>query len=220
MSVGVAGVSVPDAGPFLVRLVRIDRAALVRLRPAGADRVALWARLPWGVLVTRTVPAGDPVEATVSAAELLAELSAGGDRLPARRDAQWHWPLPGRTAVTLEAVPAGHVRELGTAAERIVRTGLTRAGERVVRDAVLDHVAITVTKTTSADVDLVEVPQRLVQAVIRMGFLRRLPSDDEPTVRVVRSGRFVGLAGEYGTAWYRSGTDLPIRTLIRSDEPS
>jgi hypothetical protein len=208
-----------DAGPFLARLVRIDRAALVRLRPVEADRLALWARLPWGVLVTRTVP-GSSADRTYAAADLLAGLSAGSERWPAPRDAQWHWPLPGRPVVTVEEVPAAHVRELGTAAERTVRAGLSRAGERVVRDAVLDHVAITVTKTTPANIEHIEVPQRLVQAVVRMGFLRRLPGDDEPTIRVVRTGRFVGLAGEYGAAWYRPEADLPIQPLVRSDEPS
>ncbi|HEY7272796.1 MAG TPA: hypothetical protein VH502_08685, partial [Actinoplanes sp.] len=47
-------VGVADAGAFLARLTRLDPAALVRLRAAGA-RTALWARLPWNVLVTREV---------------------------------------------------------------------------------------------------------------------------------------------------------------------
>ena len=45
-----------DVGAFLSRLVRLDAATVVRLRPADGH-VQLWAPLPWGVLVGRTVPA-------------------------------------------------------------------------------------------------------------------------------------------------------------------
>ncbi|MEV1145759.1 hypothetical protein AB0I76_19075, partial [Micromonospora sp. NPDC049799] len=88
-------VGVADAGAFLARLVRLDRAAVVRLRPgATPGRTALWARLPWGVLVVRTVAGEGPGDATVAAGDLLAELAAGGPGLPPRHDAQWRWPLP------------------------------------------------------------------------------------------------------------------------------
>ncbi|MER6593311.1 hypothetical protein ABT214_15950, partial [Micromonospora purpureochromogenes] len=56
---GLDGVA--DAGAFLARLVRFDPATVVRLRPvAGAGRTALWARLPWDVLVVRTVAGVGP----------------------------------------------------------------------------------------------------------------------------------------------------------------
>ncbi|PWU43624.1 hypothetical protein DLJ46_30420, partial [Micromonospora globispora] len=88
-------VGVADAGAFLARLVRLDPAAVVRLRPVpGAGRTALWARLPWGVLVVRTVAGEAPGDVTVAAAELLAELEADGGALPRRRDDRWRWPLP------------------------------------------------------------------------------------------------------------------------------
>jgi hypothetical protein len=63
-----------------------------------------------------------------------------------------------------------------------------------VRDALLDHVPIVV----EAGADRVEVPQRLVQAVVRMGFIR-----PEGRVVVRRAGAWVGLAGEFGAAWHR-----------------
>ena len=43
-----------------------------------------------------------------------------------------------------------------------------------------------------------EVPQRLIQAVVRMGFLTT-----ESNVVVRRAGSWVGLAGEYGAAWHQ-----------------
>jgi hypothetical protein len=196
---------VADAGAFLARLTRLDKGALVRLRPAGAGRTALWARLPWEVMVTRSVPGVADGDVTVRAADLLAVLARAGTELPARRDELWRWPLPPPRAEVLEQVPVGAVREIGAAAKETVRAAAQRGvggrpvGDRAVRDALLDHVAIKVTAEPAGDP--VEVPQRLVQAVIRMGFLGGVPAT-EP-VRVLRSGSWVGLAGAYGTAWLR-----------------
>jgi hypothetical protein len=53
----ISRASVADAGAFLARLLKMDPNALVRLRPAGGGAVALWARLPFGVLVTRRIGA-------------------------------------------------------------------------------------------------------------------------------------------------------------------
>lgn len=210
-------------GAFLARLTRLDAAALVRLRPAGAGRTGLWARLPWEVLVTRSVAGGPPDDVTVRAADLLAELARGGTALPARRDEQWRWPLPPARAEVLERVPVGTVREIGVAAEGTVRAaerggvGGRAVGDRAVRDALLDHVAIVVTPELPGDP--VEVPQRLVQAVIRMGFLGR--DADGGEVRVLRAGgtagaggsgrHWTGLAAEYGTAWLRPAGGLAVR---------
>ena len=70
-------------------------------------------------------------------------------------------------------------------------------GSRALRDALLDHVPIVV----NAEGLRIEVPQRLVQAVARMGFLGAESSHGEP-VRVSLDGSWVGLAADFGTAWY------------------
>lgn len=193
-----------DAGAFLARLTRLDPRTLVRLRPAGEQRTALWARLPWEVLVTRSVPGTLAEDVTVLAADLLAELAREGTELPARRDEQWRWPLPpAARAQVLEQVPVGAVREIGAAAAGTVRAaarggvGGRPVGDRAVRDALLDHVAIRVMPDVPGEP--VAVPQRLIQAVIRMGFLGGSPDSDP--VRVLRAARWVGLAAPYGTAW-------------------
>jgi hypothetical protein len=213
--VGHGLVGVPDAGAFLARLTRIDPAALVRLRPVpdpadGLPRTALWARLPWQVLVTRTVQGAGPDEATVSAAELLAVLADGGERLPSRRDAQWRWPLPPGPGEVVETIGGGELVTIAQAAAGTLRsvTADRRVGERIVRDALLDHVAIVVTPGSDVDAGGIEVPQRLVQAVVRMGFLG--PSAGSAVqVRIAR--RWVGLAAPYGTAWLQTVNDLFIR---------
>ncbi len=212
---GLTGV--PDAGAFLARLTRLDPGAPVRLRASGG-RVALWARLPWDVLVTREVAGAGPPEApdvTVSAAELLGVLAEGGDRLPARRDAQWRWPLPPPAAETVETVAGTEVSRLAAAAAGTLREvtagglGGRSVGQRAVRDALLDHVALVV---TPAGGEPVEVSQRLVQAVSRMGFLGPAASDAVAT-RVRVAGRWVGLSAPYGVAWLQSVSKLTVMPI-------
>src|SRR5262249_25470195 len=94
MSTWIDPVSIADAGAYLARLVRLDPAALVRLRPAGdgaVAAVALWARLPFEVMVTRWVRASLAEDVTVRASDLLRALDG---ELPSRRDSQWCWPVP------------------------------------------------------------------------------------------------------------------------------
>ncbi|MGV9215321.1 hypothetical protein ACTFTM_25985 [Micromonospora sp. RB23] len=218
---GLAGVA--DAGAFLARLVRLDPAAPVRLRPAGAPgRVALWARLPWQVLVACTVAGDAPGDVTVGAADLLAELGRGGAGLPERRDAQWRWPLPPSRSEPVEVLPGVEVRRIAAAAAGTLRTASAEGvagravGQRALRDALLDHVAVVVTPDDSPGPP-VEVPQRLVQGLVRMGFLGAVDDpagpSGRPGVRVRVAGRWVGLVGPYGAAWLQKATDLAVTPL-------
>ena len=210
---GLLGVA--DAGAFLARLTRLDPAALVRLRTPGA-RTALWARLPWNVLVTREVAgAGGVADATVSAAELLDVLAHGDDALPSRRDEQWRWPLPPTAAEAVESVAVAEITRLASAAAGTLREvaagGLSgrAVGQRAVRDALLDHVALVV---TPAGGGRIEVSQRLVQAVSRMGFLG--PADvDGPDTRVYAAARWVGLSAPYGAAWLQRVEELTVMPI-------
>lgn len=200
-----------DARVFLGRLTRLDPDAVVRLRPAAAGRTGLWARLPWGVLVVRELAVTVPDDLTVGAAALLAGLPEPAAllaglpelaELPPRRDREWRWPLPPDPGEVLEEIPARRLAEVAAAAARTLREVTTvglagrPVGVRMVREALLDHVAIVVEAPTGR----VEVPQRLVQGVIRMGFLGRV-TDPGTVVRVRRSQRWVGLAARYGTGW-------------------
>jgi hypothetical protein len=223
-----------DAGAFLVRLMRLDPGALVRLRPAGAA-TELWARLPFGVMVVRTLARTSSVDMTLAAADLLREVSG-----PVRRDAEWRWPLPSSRGRAVEAIPAHEIARVAAAAARTLRTaavegvGGRAVGERVLRDALLDHVPIVV---TADDGQRVEVSQRLVQAVVRMGFLGRVTgpalsdtpesatdthgsvtngdhpttittSDNSVTVRLAMG--WIGLDGLHGSAWYRPISPLRL----------
>jgi hypothetical protein len=208
-------VGVADAGAFLARLTRLDPAAVVRLRATG-QRTALWARLPWNVLVTREVAgSGDVADATVSAAELLDVLARGGDALPARRDEQWRWPLPPAAAEAVESIAGAEITRLASAAAGTLRAvaagGLAgrAVGQRAVRDALLDHVALVV---TPAGGGRVEVPQRLVQAVSRMGFLGPAEGNGADT-RVYVAGPWVALSAPYGVAWLQQVKELTVMPI-------
>ncbi|SDZ41445.1 hypothetical protein SAMN05444365_11437 [Micromonospora pattaloongensis] len=209
---GLTGV--PDVGAFLARLTRLDPGAVVRLRAVGADRTVLWGRLPWAVLVGRAVAGAGPADATVGAAELLAEVARGGAALPARRDQQWRWPLPPPAGPVVETVSAAEVRQVAEAAAGTLRTAATEGvggravGQRMLRDALLDHVAVVV---TGPGVGRIEVPQRLVQAIVRMGFLGPAEEAGEVPVHVRIAGRWIGLSAPYGVAWLPPVSTLAVR---------
>jgi hypothetical protein len=206
---------VADATVFLARLTRLDPAAVVRLRTTGT-RTALWARLPWKVLVTREIDgAADVADTTVSAAELLDVLTRDGDALPPRRDDQWRWPLPPAGGTAVESIAGAEITRLAAAAAGTLREvtagGLAgrAVGQRAVRDALLDHVALVVTPAAGGRV---EVSQRLVQAVSRMGFLGPSTSD-APDTRVYVAGPWVGLSAPYGVAWLQHVQELTVMPI-------
>lgn len=212
-----------DIEAFLTRLVRLDPAALVRVRITAdhPEQCVLWGRVPWNVLVTRTVegwdaaPAG-PDDLTVSATAWLSAAGAGPAALP-RHDAAWNGPLPASGAV-IETIPVSVIRRVADAAAATLREtsahGLSgrAVGERAVRDALLDHVPIVVDRngdqTTSgaAGIDRVEVPQRLVQAITRMGFL----GQDRDNVQILQSGLWIAISAGHGTAWWRKKSPLAV----------
>ncbi|MEU6077476.1 hypothetical protein [Micromonospora sp. NPDC047074] len=216
-------VDAADAGAFLARLVRLDRAAPVRLRSGGAaGRTALWGHLPWGVLAVRTVAGDGPGDVTVAAGELLAELAAGGGALPARRDERWRWPLPPAASRRVETLPGGELRRIAVAAAGALREASTNGvagravGQRALRDALLDHVPVVVTPDDPPGAS-VEVTQRMVQGLVRMGFLGAAEEvagpGGEGDVQVRLAGRWVGLVGPYGAIWSQKATDLVVRPV-------
>lgn len=193
-----------DAGAFLARAVRLDPAALVRIR-CDAGRIALWAWLPLDVLATRVVRGDGPPDVSVSAAALLAavtEVAVGAVAVPERRDAEWRGALPSESAVDeLDAVPAEVIQQLLVAGERTFREASAGADPRAVGDALLDHDVLTV----SAGDQTATVPLRLLLALARMGFL-----GDDP-LRVGLSGGWVRAAASYGAA-YRRRSKLTLLT--------
>jgi hypothetical protein len=215
---GLAPESVPDAGAFLARLIRLDPSALVRLRPiVPSDRpapaggpggvVALWGQLPFDVLATRLVAGSVAGDTTVRAGELLAALPGGP--LPARRDADWRGALPPAGEPPLvESVPVEAVRAIAGSAATTLRDAAGRGtGERRVRDAILDHIAITLSSDGATSSRAVEVPTRVVTGLARMGFLGVEP------VRFRADRGWLCAQATYGAVWFRRATGLALHPV-------
>jgi hypothetical protein len=177
---------VADLAAFAGRLLRFDRAALVRVKAGRA-----WGKLPWGVLVS--VPASGP-DAVYSA----------GDGSP--QEAQWRVSLPPAAVRVVEVVPASALAKAAAAAARTLREMTGRAGERAIRDALLDHVVIT--GTSDVDGTAFTVAQRLVQGLVRMNLL------GDSKVDVVMAGPWTGLVSPVGQAWVRENDPLSIRPIV------
>jgi hypothetical protein len=203
---------------FLNRLVRLDPGAVVRLRPEPDGAGVVWAALPFRVLVGRRLTVAPPSDVTVGAAELADWLRTAGGATPARRDEAWRWPVPSSQGRVVETIPALEVARLAEAAARTVRDAIAdgvggrAVGERALRDALLDHVAIVV---TTDDGERVEIPQRMVQALVRTGLLGEASEVTVDTlgadsVTVRRAMGWIGLSSRHGSAWYRPISPLRL----------
>jgi hypothetical protein len=200
---------------FLTRLLRLDPGALVRVRPEADGTGHAWAMLPFRVLVGRRLTVAPTSDATVGGAELAAWLGAPDSPLPGRRDEAWRWPLPSSEGRLAESIPVAEVARLAEAAARTVRSAIAEGvggravGERALRDALLDHVAIVVTSDTN---EKLEVPQRMIQALVRAGLLPEVTTDTAgvDTVAVRRAMGWIALSSRYGSAWYRPISPLRL----------
>lgn len=191
-----------ELAPVLRRAVDLDARSLARIRLGGGAATAL-VRLPFGVLVSRTVeaPARErSSDVTARASELLAWLDGDTDDAPVPRDAEWRTGLPPATGWRrLESVPDDVVRPLvrsGALALRdaAVREGVPGAQPRAeVADALLDSTVLTVADDAGTRA---EVSLRALSALTRMGFL---PRGGRTLVDI--HGRWTRVVAEYGTVY-------------------
>ena len=202
-----------DAAVFLGRVTALDHGALVRLRHS-AGRVTGYTRLPFGVLVSRTVAgAVEPADVTVGAFDLLGALDRvlhrGGElSLPASRDVEWRAALPPLSGwQRLDAVPGEVVRSLVRAGAETLRALPPDAGASA-GESLLDHEALTVSSAERT----VAVPLRVLTALAKMGFLAGsgagggalsgAGSPEADLVVVSAAGGWVRLAAAYGSAYH------------------
>ncbi|MDQ1646327.1 MAG: hypothetical protein QOJ50_2511 [Cryptosporangiaceae bacterium] len=189
-----------DATAFLGRVVRLDPAALVRLRSSGGA-LTLWSWLPLDTLAARTVRGAGEGDVTVPAKALLDALTAGASALPPRRDEGWRGAIPPDTpAEQLDAVPAEVVNGLLASAEKAFREASSGGDPQVVGDALLDQEVLQVT----GGAHTVGIPLRALLSCARMGFL-----GDDP-IRVVVAGGWVGIRASFGVVYLRRGGRLAL----------
>lgn len=202
-----------ELAPVLRRAVSLDPIGLARVR-ASEGEVSVLVRLPFGVLVARTLASdrgGEPFDATVRAADLLGWLDADDREAPSRRDAEWRTGLPPALGwQRIDTVPDEVVRGLVRAGAQALRDAATREGvpgaqpRAEVTDALLGSIVLTVSAEGRPPA---EITLRALSAVTRMGFLPR-----GSHIAVDVAGRWVRVAAEYGSVYAeRAGLGLTLR---------
>lgn len=199
-----------EFAPVLRRAVALDPRSLARLRLTGTAATVL-VRLPFGVLVSRTVEIderAEPLDLTAGAADLLAWTDGDGP-VPGSRDIEWRSGLPPRTVWRrIETLPDTVLRPLVRSGALALKEAAERDGvpgaqlRSEVADVLLDSVVLT---ATDGEVTA-EITLRTVSALTRMGFL---PKGGQAHIDV--AGRWVRLAAEYGTVYLeRPGQSLGL----------
>lgn len=195
-----------DLGAFTARVVRLDAAALVRLR--GRDgRLDVWAQTPFDALVTRSAAAElVPADLTVSAADLLAALTvARCERIDPGRpaDGLWRAALPPRAGWRpLDEVPSAELEALSDRGIALARENPGPGGQPPA--TLLEQIVLTVT----GEGITVGVPMRCLFALSGMGFLDS--ADAEDRVRISATGAWLRLDARYGAVVRRRHAQLPL----------
>lgn len=207
-----------ELAAFLGRLLKWDKAAVVRLRSVeGEAALGVFGQPPFGgVLAVKGVALGGSavgvaVDATVSAGQLLdavttkAAAEGGGFTLPGSvTGPAWAGLLPPQSGWRRAAeIPGPKVREV--AAEAVAEFRARTEGlppERRTR-AELDALAEELWTRPFTGAGEVEVPLRIVHAAYALGFLRAAPGGDD-AVAVLSAGAWVRLRTGYGSVAVRS----------------
>jgi hypothetical protein len=217
-----------DLIPLLRRVEMLDPQRAVRLRVEapgeGAPPVAsAFVALPFGVLISRTLPWDDAHAAMDRTVELgqLIEFLLGEGAEPASRDELWRGALPPvRGWIRLDNVADDVVRDLVRAGAATVKELTDRAGDgeqvrQVALEALLDSTVLTVTGDTAgeraASAATAAIPLRTLSALSRMGFLRQ----GRPVGVDVARG-WIRVAAPFGAAY---AAPAPSSGAARSGPP-
>ena len=194
-----------DLGAFVARVVRLDQAALVRLRGDGGT-VTAWAATPFDALATRTVHGAlEPADVTVPATGLLTALTVErADTVDPGTGGLWHGELPPAGGwQPVDDVPAAELERL---TERGLAVARENAGPMGPPASLLDQTVLTV---SAAARPAVKVPLRCLFALSGMGFLGDT-GPDAGVVRVSATGTWLRLDARYGAVVRRRITALPL----------
>lgn len=214
-----------DLGAFLLRLLRFDRAAAVRLQavtgPTGQGVLAVFGRLPLGgsgVLAIRTarlVELDARVDATVSAGQLLESVdqAEGTFAVPAPvTGPAWAGLLPPRTGwQPVGEPPASEVYPELMAAVREFKERSEQVPEHHRTRAVLDELADEIWSRPLGA--LPELPLRAAHAAYVIGFLK-----PAAPLAVHRAGSWLRLSAPAGSVVVRRaaapGAGLGLSPLL------
>lgn len=195
-----------DLAAFAERALRLDDAAVVRLRVRSASAFTAWVATGFDVLASRVV-AGTvrPDDMSVGADELVRGLAAMDDAgyvdpgFP--MDSAWRGALPPDSGFThLDDVPARLMLELSQRGAELAKDHGSAHGPPV---SLLDQ---EVVRVSSAD-NSVGVPMRCVFALAAMGFLPQSPEvvDADEIVRVRILPTWLRVDARFGSVYRRRG---------------
>ncbi|WP_216892480.1 hypothetical protein [Nocardia alni] len=202
---------------FVARAVRLDPAAVIRLRRRGDRYVSAWAATGFEALAVRTVIAELGVEDVTAAGDvLLAGLhdAAANGRIDLgySMDSAWRTALPPVSGFEhIDDVPARTLIEL---AERGAELASEHGSGHGPPASLLDQTVLTVT----GGGDSVEVPMRVVFALTAMDFIphageraesRRIAPEEIVRIRATRA--WLRLDARYGSVARRRGPALLAR---------
>ncbi|MFY2862191.1 hypothetical protein ACOJVU_21330 [Mycobacterium sp. THU-M104] len=203
-----------DLATFVERAMRLDDAAVIRLRARAGGLVTAWVATGFDVLACRVVGgAVRPADLSVSADGLARGLSAmdtAGYVDPGfSMDAAWRGALPPESGfVHVDDVPARVILDL---AERGARLAKEHGGSHGPPVSLLDQEVIRVSSAdawaeASADAT-VGLPMRCVFALTAMGFLPQqadaiLP---EEIIRVRVMPNWLRIDARFGSVYRRRG---------------
>lgn len=195
-----------DLGAFCDRALRLDAAAVVRLRARADGLLTAWVGTGLDVLASRVVAGSvSPGDLCVGAGDLgrgLAAVTGSGYVDPgASADAAWRGALPPESGFAhLDDVPVPTMREL---ARRGASLAKDHGGPKGPPSWLLDQDVIQV---HSADASAA-IPLRCVFAVAAMGFLQQAPHDE--TVRIRALPAWLRIDARFGSVYRRRG-DPPL----------
>ncbi|TCJ93744.1 hypothetical protein [Nocardia alba] len=199
---------------FLTRALRLDPAAVVRLRRRGSSLVSAWVATGFETLAVRTITAELGVDdVTVGADSVLAGLGTGHPvDLGYSMDSAWRGALPPTDGFAhVEDVPARALVEL---AERGADVAREHGGAHGPPASLLDQSVLTVTGAGDLQV---QVPMRVVFALTAMDFIphagdkaesRRIQPSELVRVRATRT--WLRLDARYGSVARRLGGGIPL----------
>ncbi len=203
-----------DLAAFVERAVRLDTAAVIRLRARSADQFAAWAATGLDVLASRVV-AGvlRPDDLSVGADELARGLAAmdssdsSGYVNPGfPMDSAWRGALPPNSGFThLDDVPARLMLDLAQRGSELAKEHGSSQGPPA---SLLDQEVIRV----SAGDDSVGVPMRCVFALTAMGFLPQEADavDSGEIVRVRLQRAWLRIDARFGSVYRRRGNPAVV----------
>ncbi len=201
-----------DLTAFVERAVRLDAAAVIRLRARSGGGFTAWAATGFDVLASRVV-AGTvrPDDLSVGADELargLAAVDSSGYVDPGfPMDSAWRGALPPDSGfIHLDDVPARLMLDLAQRGAQLAKEHSSAQGPPV---SLLDQEVIRV---NAADVS-VGIPMRCVFALTAMGFLPQssetVGADEIVRVRTLRA--WLRIDARFGSVYRRRGDPLVLR---------